>query len=242
MKTLFRWAFRLFLVLIVLLIAAILLLDTMAREFVEYQLRNDTGLETKVGHVTVGLLHPELTIENLVLYNRAQFGGSPFIELPELHVEYDPDALRSRKLHCTLLRFNLARVNLVEDKQGRRNFEALLKFFAASTTTPATPAPPSHPNHPVVPAWHDVRFGGIDTLNISIGRATYLHMKQPDKVDELKFNVEHQVFTNVKTEQDFSADLIVALLKSNASLMQSGNPQTWIQLFSPPAPPPAKKP
>jgi uncharacterized protein involved in outer membrane biogenesis len=230
MKTLFRWAFRLFILLIVLIVAAILLLDTAARAFVEYQLGKDTGLEVKVGHVNVGLLHPIVTIENLVIYNKAEFGGSPFIELPELHVEYDLDALRSRRLHCKLLRFNLAELNLVEDKQGRRNFESLL----ARANAPAPGAQPkSHP--PMGPAsWQKLGFSGIDTLNLSLGKATYLHMKQPDKVDELKINVNHQVFTNIKTEQDFSGALLMAFLKSGANLMQSNGAQTWLQLLSPP--------
>jgi hypothetical protein len=213
-------------VLVVLLVAAILLLDTIARQFVEYQLRDRTGLETKVGRVTVGLLHPELTVENVVLYNKAQFGGSPFIELPELHLEYDPDALRARKLHCTLVRFNVACVNLVEDAQGRRNFEALIKFFAASMNAPTPNTVP--PSRTPVAAWHQLRFAGIDTLNVSVGKATYLHLARPGKPDELKFNVEHQIFTNVKTDQDFAADIIIALLKSNSGVLQS-----WLQLTAP---------
>ncbi len=225
MKTLFRWAFRLFILFIVLVVAGILLLDTIAREFVEYELGKDTGLEVKVGHVSVGLLHPIVTIENLVIYNKAEFGGSPFIELPELHVEYDLDALRSRQLHCKLLRFNLAQLNLVEDKQGRRNFESLMALSGMQ--------PKGHP--PAASAsWQKYGFSVIDKLNLSLGKATYLHMKQPDKVDELKLNVNHQVFTNIKTEQDFSGALLMAFLKSGANLMQGGGAQTWLQLLSPP--------
>jgi hypothetical protein len=233
MKTLFRWAFRLFLVLVVLLVAAILLLDTMAREFVEYQLRESTGLEAKVGHVNVGILHPELTIENLTLYNRVQFAGSPFIEVPELHVVYDPDELRARKFHCNLIRVNLARVNLVEDKQGHRNYDTFTKYFALPAPPPTNSLIFTHPTPPK--AWHGFRFTGVDTLNLSIGKATYLHLKEPKQLDELKFDVDHQIFTNVKTQQDLSADLFVALIKSRANLMQTSNAQTWLQLFAPAA-------
>jgi uncharacterized protein involved in outer membrane biogenesis len=240
MKTLFRWAFRLFILLIVLCVAAILLLDTIAREVVEHQLRDATGLEAKVGRINVGILHPEVTIENLTLYNQAQFGGSPLIEVPELHIVYDPDELRSRKLHCDLVRITLASVNLVDDKQGRRNFDAFVKYFTLPAPAPA--------NSLVIPhatakSWHSFRFTGVDTLNLSIGKVTYLHLKEPKQMDVLKLDVDHQIFSNVKTEQDLSSDLFVAVVKSNVNLMQSGNAQTWLQLFSPPpAPAPVKKP
>src|SRR5579859_7625026 len=105
-KFVFRWAFRVLIVLIVLVVAGILLLDTLAREYVEYQIHSQTGMETKIGRVRVGLLNPRLTIENMVLYNDAAFGGSPFVEMPELHVEYDRDSLLAHKLKCKLLRFN----------------------------------------------------------------------------------------------------------------------------------------
>ena len=229
MKTVFRWAFRLFIVMVVLLVAGILLLNTLAREFVAYQLAKETGLEVRIGKVDISLLSPNITIENLIIYNRADFGGSPFIDLPELHVEYDRAALRSRKLHCKLVRVNLARINVVEDKNGRRNFEALQKAVSAlpSATGAANQVQPS------VGAG-GFQFAGIDTLNLTLGKATYLRLNQPDKVEELDMNVNHQVFANIKNQQDFGSVLIVALLKSGANLMQTGGAQTWLQLLSPP--------
>ncbi len=232
MKFFFRWAFRLFILLIVLFVAAILLLDTMAREWVQYQLGNETGLEVKVGQVNVGLLHPSVTIENLIIYNNADFGGAPFIELPELHIEYDRDALRSHKLHCKLVRFNLAQVNLVEDKQGRKNFELFQKQVRPAATP--TGAPNKTPARTA--SWQTIGFTGIDTLNLTLGKATYLRMKQPQTVDELKLNVNHQVFTNIQSEKDISGILLIALLRSGANLMQGGDGgQNWLQLLSPPA-------
>src|SRR5258708_17164575 len=113
MKTLFRWAFRLLILLVVLLVAAVLLMDTIVRAVAENALRRQTGLDVKIGKFEVGLLNPKVTIENLVIYNSAEFGGSPLIDMPELHVEYDRDALFANKLHFKLVRFNLAQLNIV---------------------------------------------------------------------------------------------------------------------------------
>jgi len=222
-RTIFRWAFRLFLVCVVLLIAGILLLDTIAREVLEYQLRNETGLEVKIGKVHIGLLHPEFTIENLILYNSADFGGSPLVDMPELHVEYDRDALWSRKVHCRLVRFNLAEINLVDDKKGRRNVDVLQKRLEVAGVTPA-----GKKNSARGLSKSDY-FAGIDTLNLTLGKATHLDMRQPGKVDEFKVNVKHQVFTNIKSEDEFSGVLLVALLRSGVDVSQN-----WLQLFAPP--------
>lgn len=222
-RTIFRWAFRLFLVCVVLLIAGILLLDTIAREVLEYRLRNETGLEVKIGKVHIGLLHPEFSVENLVLYNSAEFGGSPLIDMPEMHVEYDRDALLSRRLHCHLVRFNLAEINLVDDTKGRRNVDVLQKKLEAagvgSSNKKSSPSGFSK----------SLEFAGIDTLNLTLGKATHLDMKQPGKVDQFRINVNHQVFTNIKSEKDFSGVLLVALLRSGVDVTQG-----WLQLFAPP--------
>jgi hypothetical protein len=222
-RFIFRWAFRLFLVCVVLLIAAILLLDTIAREVLEYRLRNETGLEAKIGKVHIGLLHPECTIEHFVLYNSADFGGSPLIDMPELHVEYDRDALLSRKLHCRLVRFNLAEINLVDDKNGRRNVDVLQKRLAAAGI--GSSGKKNSSSH----SSSSIDFAGIDTLNLTLGKATHLDMKRPGKPDEFRVNINHQVFTNIKSENDFSGILLVALLRSGVDVSQN-----WLQILTPP--------
>jgi uncharacterized protein involved in outer membrane biogenesis len=224
-KWVFRWAFRALILLVVLVVAGILLMDTFAREYVEYQIHRQTGMDVKIEKVRISLLYPQVTIENMVLYNTAAFGGSPFIEMPELHVEYDRDALVSRKLRCKLMRFNLARINLVEDKKGRRNFDML-----QAQVVPAGAANSAKRN-----ASSNVQFGGIDTLNLTLGKLTYLRMQDPGSVTEFNMKVDHQVFTNIKNEQDFSGVLMVALLKSGANIFQNGtNGPNLLQLFSPP--------
>src|SRR5271154_6271244 len=89
MRWLFRWLFRLLILLVVLLVAALLLLDTIIREVVENRIQHETGLETRIGKMRVGLLDPRVTIENLVIYNRADFGGGTLLEVPEIHIECD---------------------------------------------------------------------------------------------------------------------------------------------------------
>jgi uncharacterized protein involved in outer membrane biogenesis len=231
MKTLFRWAFRLFILLIVLLVAAVLLMDTIVRAVAERSLRRQTGLDVKIGKFEIGLLNSKVTIENLVIYNSAEFGGSPLIDMPELHVEYDRDMLFANKLHFKLVRFNLAQLNIVEDAKGRRNLDVLQKHVEA-TVGPPVPTTTTNKNS------GQLKFAGIETLNLSLGKATFLRMAKPMEVEELPMNIRNQVFTNIKNEDDFSSVMVVALIRGGVNVMATAKPGhgplDWLKLVSPP--------
>jgi hypothetical protein len=222
MKFLFRWAFRLFILLIILVIAGILLLDTIVKEVTEYRIRRETGLDVKIGKMQVGIFNSKVTVENFVIYNSAEFGGSPLIDMPELHVEYDRSALLSRKLHCKLVRFNLARLNLVEDKNGNLNVVQLQKRMQQSSgkTQPASTNKTSQ---------GDFQFTGIDTLNLTLGKATVLNMKQPRDVVEIKMDLQNQVLTNVQSVQDLGGVGLLIALK-NGQVMDKAL-QNWLTQF-----------
>jgi hypothetical protein len=230
MKPLFRRAFCLLLALVILVIAAFLFRDTIAREFVEYQIKNQTGFPARIGRLHAGLLDSELRIENLVICNPAAFGGGTFIDMPELLVEYDGGALRAGKLHCKLVRFNLAQVNLVEDAQGGHNFELLQKRFKG----PIAPGNPAAKKSAPGGRRSKVDFAGIETLDLTLGKATFRRMKQPGKIDEFRLNVNHQVFTDILSENDFPGVLLVALLRSDVNFIQNAKAQSWLQLLAPP--------
>ena len=66
-----------------------------------------------------------IDIGNFKLYNSAAFGGLPFVDMPEFHMEYDPAALMAGRLHIKLLRLNLAEVDLVRNAAGQTNLTAL---------------------------------------------------------------------------------------------------------------------
>jgi uncharacterized protein involved in outer membrane biogenesis len=216
MKKLFKWAFRLFMLLVVLAVAGWLLLDTVARKILEDQLSQHTGLQVKIGRVRVGVFSPRATIENLVIYNSADFGGSPLLDLPELHVEYDRDALFSRKLHFRLVRVNLAQLNVIEDKNGRVNLERLDKTLK-QTGGPATPAGKSSPAF---------KFVRIDTLNLTLGKASFMSIRDPAMSDELKADMRGQLVSNVKSWDDLNGVLFVISAKNGLPLFgrDSGDP------------------
>jgi hypothetical protein len=227
-KFAFRWAFRFLILLLVLVVAGILLLDTIAKAVIEHRIRRATGLDAKIGKLEIGIFNSKVTLENFVVYNSAEFGGSPLVQMPELHVEYDRGALFSRKLHYKLVRFNLAQLNIVENKNGRLNTEMLQKNL------PGTAG--SKPGGPHI----GYQFTGIDTLNLTLGKVTFVSMKQGGVPEELKMDMQNVLIPNVKSGQDLSAVMIVIALKNGVNIMGNGGNTTglqgWLQKLAQPAP------
>ena len=213
MKTLFRWAFRLLILLVVLLVAGILLLNTVAREIFEYKLARLTGLEVKIRSVDVGLLNPRLTVEGLVVYNRPEFGGSPLLDMPELHAEYDRDALWSQKVHLRLLRVNIAQISVIEDTNGRLNLRLAEKQVRqSSTTTDST-------GHTSL----RYQFTGIDTLNLTLGTGYFRSLKNPNMNDTLTPHMTNSIYLKVNSATAWDSLLNLVLLKSGYNPLPHGN-------------------
>ena len=82
--------------------------------------------------------------------------------------------------------------------------------------------------------------GPIDTLNLTLGKATFTSLKHPGPPDELRMNVHNQVVTNIKANQDLTAVLLSVLIRNGITL--TGNAADWLgRLAAPPPPPPVKR-
>ncbi len=193
----------LFIAAVVLVVAAILLLDTIMKEVFTGRLRAATGMDAKVSAVHVGLLSPTITIEGFKLYNTPDFGGAVCLDMPELHIEYDRAALSLGKLHLPLVRLDLADLMVVQDKQGRINFATLKKKDKESAARSSLAS--------------GFKFNGIDTLNLSLGKFHLANLAS-GRSEEVNFGIRHQIFHNVKSEADLSGlGLLLALRGASSS-------------------------
>jgi uncharacterized protein involved in outer membrane biogenesis len=205
-RWLFRIALALFILAVVAVVAGILLLDTVVREVLTSRMHAATGMEVHIASVHVGLMTPTITIEGFKLYNTPAFGGSLCLDMPELHMEYDPAAIRAGLIHLPLVRLNLARIELITDKQGRSNFDGIAKQSKESTSKNKSAA---------------LKFGGIDTLNLSLGKfhASNLRSGQDEEVD---FGAKNQIFHNVKSESDVTGVAVLLAMRGASSNGHSG--------------------
>src|SRR4051812_29000779 len=126
MRRLFKWALRIAILLVVAIVLLLVFKDSIFRMMAEHQIREETGMEVKIGRFSSSLLSPVVTIENLRLYNTAEFGGTEFMVVPELHIEVDADALAKQKLRIKLMRFSLAELDVVKNQSGETNIVTML--------------------------------------------------------------------------------------------------------------------
>ena len=134
MKWVFKWTFRLVLLFVILMVVLALSLDSIFKALIERQIRAGTGMDAKIGKLSVSWLSPVVRIENFKLYNSAEFGGTPFLDIRELHLEYDRAAITRRTLHVKLLRLDLAELNVVKSEGDAR-----ILSLSSPRRPPATP-------------------------------------------------------------------------------------------------------
>ena len=195
-KFIFKWLLRLFILAVVLVVIFFLSLDSILRVVMENRIRAQTGMDAEIGKFTLGLAEPTVTIKDFKLFNPPSFGGTPFLDIPEIHVEYDRAALARHEIHVTLLRFNLGELDIVKNEAGQTNIfsiEALPsvkksgggggKYFAKET---------------------GFEFTGIDVLNVSVGTAKYIDLKDSKNNRTQKIGIDNCVMKNVKTPTDLA--------------------------------------
>jgi len=170
-------------------------------------------MDVKIGRFSVGIFSPIVTIEKLKLYNRPEFGGIPFVDIPELYVEYDRAALRQRKLHLRLMRFSLAELTVVKNEAGQTNLVSLM-------AQPEAKAARQHAR--------DLEFAGIDVLNLSLGKVRFLDLKDPRQNGVLNLGVRNQMFRNVNSEGDVFGVLLMIWVRG-------GDRVSSVPTISPPA-------
>ena len=189
MKKLFKWLFRLALVLVVLIVLLILLRDPIAKAWVETRIRQQTGLPVKIGKLSVGLRQPTLSIDNFKLGNSPDFGGSTFIGVPLLRVQYDLAALRSRRIHLNTVFLNLGELHIVQNKDGKTNLQALQKRAKEKSSSAGS-------------GEATVEFEGIDTLTLAVGRLKFTSAKNEARNEEAYVGYKNETVKNVRSFKD----------------------------------------
>ena len=95
-RSIFKWALRLVLLLVVLVVIAVFSIDPILRVVMENRIRAQTGMDAEIGRFRLGLTEPTITITDLKLFNPPSFGGTLFLDISEIHAEYDRCACQKR--------------------------------------------------------------------------------------------------------------------------------------------------
>jgi len=206
MKRLFRWLFRLLILVIVLLVALVLLKDIILKAVAESSLRQATGMSVTIDKLELGLFSPTFTTEGLKLYNRPEFGGSVFLDVPQLYFEYDPRAaLLGWKVHLNLLRCTVGELHLIKNQAGQTNVLGLLAALGVpGLAPPPAKESPKPAGQPAQANGRRVEFGGIDRFYFSLGTVKYTDMQQPRQNWHRILNWKDQEERGIKTSDDLA--------------------------------------
>jgi uncharacterized protein involved in outer membrane biogenesis len=206
MKWLFKWLFRLFLLAVVLIVILLLSLNSILRVWVEHRIRAQTGMDAEIGRFSLGLTEPTVTIQNLKLYNPPSFGGTPFLDIPEIHAEYDRAALARHEIHLTLLRFNLGELDIVKNEAGRTN------IFSLGVTWPSKKSGAGN-GAANFKKQTGFEFKSIDVLNVSVGTAKFIDLKDQRLNRAQEIGIENCVIKNVKSQADLAGLAVLVALR-----------------------------
>jgi uncharacterized protein involved in outer membrane biogenesis len=206
MKWLFKWLFRLFLLAVVLVVILLLSFNSMVRVYLEHRLRAQTGMDAEIGKITIGLVEPTVTIQNFKLFNPPDFGGTPFLDIREIHIEYDRAALAKHELHLTLVRFNLGELDIVKNEAGRTN------IFSLGVTLPSKKSGGGK-SAADFKQQTGFEFKSIDVLNVSVGTAKFIDLKDQHNNRTQKIGLDNCVMKNVKSQADLAGLAVLIALR-----------------------------
>jgi uncharacterized protein involved in outer membrane biogenesis len=207
MKRIFKWLLRLFLLAIVLVVIFFLSFDTLVKIFIEHRIHSQTGLKISIGKFYLGFTKPIIEIKNLKIYNPTNFGGQPFLVIPEIYVEYDQAALAQYQLHVTQMRFNLGELDIVKNQAGQTNIFSLgLKL--------STKKSDSENELNDFKKKSGLAFKGIDQLNVAFGTAKYIDLKNPQNNFEQNIGLTNVPAFNVKSPADLAGIILIVSLNS----------------------------
>src|SRR5262249_47925428 len=111
-----------------------------------------------------------------------------------------------KKIHLTLLRFNLAELDVVKNADGHLNIDTMAK----------TPKTNSHPA--AVPNFKKQTgydFKQIDMLNVSFNKVKYIDLKTPANNREQTIGLQNCIVPNVKSPNDLAGLIFLIGLRSN---------------------------
>jgi len=217
-KFIFKWIFRLVLLAVVLVVIFFLSLDTILRVVMENRIRAQTGMDAEIGKFHLGLTEPVVTIKNLKLYNSPEFGGTPFLDIPEIHIEYDRLALAKHEIHLTLMRFNLGELDIVKNEAGQTN------IFSLGVTLPDKRS--SGVAAAEFKKQTGFEFKSIDVLNVSVGTAKYIDLKDQRNNRTQKIGIENLPLRNVKSAADLAGLGVLVGLRGGDFFKSLVDPKT----------------
>ena len=192
MRFLFRWAYRLLILLIVLAIGLFLTKDALAKWWIVSEFR-EQGMDAKIAQLEIGFpLNSTVSASDITIYNLPEYGGSPMLKIDDLFIDCDFSELmnvrRKLKPHFRQVRIGITEFNLVETKGGERNLISLPDAVAKSSAQLALGESPL--------------YFTIGNLNFTWERLKFTNLADAGKSRDVNINIEGYTVQDVEKLSD----------------------------------------
>ncbi|MBM3850078.1 MAG: hypothetical protein FJ396_07795 [Verrucomicrobia bacterium] len=183
-----------------LLVLGLLSFDWIVKRAIQSRVNASGVAEVEIGSLDIGLLRPHLQVRDLKVFGQSQFGGVQILDLPELRVEYDREALKRQELQLRLLRIRLNELTLVDGFAGSRTnmFQRLQEY--SELVNAYTNRLGELTNRQELAQGQRVgnlTFVGVDRLELTLGRVRFVDMKDPMAEKVAALNINRRVLTNL---------------------------------------------
>jgi len=185
---------------LVLLVTAFLSFDWIVKRVIQARVNASGVAEVEIGSLDIGLLRPHLEIRNLKVFGQSQFGGVQVLDLPELRVEYDREALKRQELRFRLVRIRLNELTLVDGfAGGETNMFQRLQGYSELIVAYTNRLEGLTHRVDLARAQRigNATFGGIDRLELSLGRVRFVDLKDPLSEKVATLNIQRRVMTHL---------------------------------------------
>ena len=195
MRFLFRWTFRLLILIIVLAIGLFLTKDSITKWWIVSEFR-EQGMDVQIGQLEIGFpLNSTIAANKITVFNLPEYGGSSMLKIDDLFIDCDFSELmnfrRKLKPHFRQIRIRIEEFNLVETNKGSRNLISLPDAVAKTTAQLTLDDSPLYFTVGNLNfSWNNLRFTSISANGSTTSSK------------DMNVNLENHITQNVKTLKD----------------------------------------
>ena len=187
-------------VLLTLLLVGLLSFDWIVKRTIQSRVNASGVAEVEIGSLNIGLFRPHLEVRDLKVFGQSQFGGVQLLDLPELRVEYDREALKRQELKFRLVRIRMNELTLMDGfAGGQTNMFQRMQGYSELVVAYTNRIGELTNRIDLDRAQRvgNMTFRGIERLELTLGRVRFVDVKDPLSEKMAALNINRRVMTNI---------------------------------------------
>lgn len=195
---------------LIIIVAVVLILvmakDMIIKASIEKGVEVVTGLKLVINSLKVDILKQIADIKGINLQNPAGFRDRTMVDMPEIYVDYDMQALRKNIVHMQNMKLDLREFYVIKNEKGVLNLDSLKAVQAQKKGVRAEAAAGKAPQIQ------------IDNLQLKIGKVIFKDYSKGGAPEVQEFDINlNEKYTNI-TDPNALVSLIVVRALINTTI------------------------